>query len=46
MAHPDGVVAGVASIREAFEAAKAGIALARYAESHPALGGALRTFQK
>lgn len=39
--HPDGAAAGVASLREAWEAAVAGIDLATYADSRPALKAAL-----
>ena len=42
--HPDGVAGGVASLREAWEATMAGIPLATYAETHPALSGALAAF--
>jgi ribulose-bisphosphate carboxylase large chain len=42
--HPGGVAAGVASIREGWEAAIAGESLDSYAASHPALGGALAQF--
>lgn len=45
MAHPDGVAAGVASIRQAWDAALAGIDLDEYATTHPELGAALRTFR-
>ena len=41
MAHPDGPAAGVAGLREAWEAAMAGIPLAEYAREHPALAKAL-----
>src|SRR5262245_47850384 len=41
MAHPDGPAAGVAALREAWEAAIAGIPLADYARAHPALARAL-----
>jgi ribulose-bisphosphate carboxylase large chain len=44
MAHPQGVAAGVRSLQEAWEAALAGVTLERYAESHPALRGALEAF--
>ncbi len=44
MAHPDGVAAGVASLREAWEAAAQGIAPADYARSHRALARALEFF--
>ena len=39
--HPDGPGAGVASLREAWEAALAGIDAQEYAKSHPALAAAL-----
>lgn len=42
--HPDGIAAGVASVREAWEAAKSGAPLAEYAANHPALAKALETF--
>lgn len=41
MAHPGGPGAGVAALREAWEAALAGIPAARHAETHPALAAAL-----
>ena len=41
MAHPDGPGAGVASLREAWEAAVSGVPLAEYARAHPALAAAL-----
>ncbi|WP_127902419.1 ribulose-bisphosphate carboxylase large subunit family protein [Solirhodobacter olei] len=41
MAHPQGPAAGVASLREAWEAALAGIPAADYAATHPALAAAL-----
>jgi ribulose-bisphosphate carboxylase large chain len=41
MAHPDGPAAGVAALREAWEAATSGIDLAAYATTHPALAAAL-----
>jgi ribulose-bisphosphate carboxylase large chain len=43
--HPHGVAGGVASLREAWEATMAGIPLATYAETHPALAGALDAFR-
>lgn len=46
MAHPGGVAAGVVSIREAFAAAREGVELARYAETHPSLRQALAAFGK
>lgn len=42
--HPDGIAAGMASMREGWEAAVAGIGLDSYAESHPALKRALVHF--
>ena len=42
MAHPGGPAEGVRALREAFEAATAGIPAERYASTHPALDGALR----
>jgi ribulose-bisphosphate carboxylase large chain len=42
--HPDGIAAGMASMREGWEAAVAGIDLATYAESHPALKRAVAHF--
>jgi ribulose-bisphosphate carboxylase large chain len=44
MAHPDGVAAGVESLRQAWGAAAQGIASAEYARSHPALARALEFF--
>jgi ribulose-bisphosphate carboxylase large chain len=44
VSHPDGVAAGVASMREAWEAAAAGVALAQYAADRPALRAALEKF--
>ena len=41
MAHPDGPAAGVAALREAWEAAVAGISLADYARGRQALAKAL-----
>jgi ribulose-bisphosphate carboxylase large chain len=45
MAHPAGPAAGVASLREAWEAAVAGIALESHARSHPALAAALESYR-
>ena len=42
--HPDGIAAGVASMRESWEAAVAGIDLDAYAQTHPALRAALIHF--
>lgn len=42
--HPDGIAAGVASMREGWEAAHEGIALDQYAQSRPALRAALAKF--
>jgi ribulose-bisphosphate carboxylase large chain len=44
MAHPDGPVAGLVSINEAWEAAISGVSLEEYARTHPALQAALSTF--
>jgi ribulose-bisphosphate carboxylase large chain len=44
VAHPDGIAAGVRGIRQAWEAAVAGVDLAKYAESHPELHRALAKF--
>jgi ribulose-bisphosphate carboxylase large chain len=44
MAHPDGPAAGVASLREAWEAALAGIPLEDYARTHSALRRALEHY--
>lgn len=41
MAHPDGPAAGVAAMRDAWDAAVAGIPLSEYARDHRALGRAL-----
>ena len=41
VAHPDGVAAGVSALREAWEAAVAGISLADHARGHRALARAL-----
>ena len=42
MAHPGGPAEGVRALREAFEAAVAGVPAERYASTHPALAAALR----
>ena len=42
--HPDGIAAGVASMREGWEAAVAGVSLDAYAQDHPALRRALAHF--
>lgn len=42
--HPGGVEAGVMSVREAWEAARAGIPAEEYARDRPALAQALETF--
>jgi ribulose-bisphosphate carboxylase large chain len=44
MAHPGGIAAGVASLRQAWEAAMAGIPLATYARSHRELREALAQY--
>ena len=41
MAHPDGPAAGIAALREAWEAAIAGVPLAEHARARPALARAL-----
>lgn len=41
MAHPQGIAAGIASIREAWDARRQGIAAADFARTHPALAAAL-----
>jgi ribulose-bisphosphate carboxylase large chain len=41
MAHPMGVAAGVTSIREAWDAARAGVSLEVHARDHPALRAAI-----
>lgn len=43
LGHPDGPAAGVASLREAWDAAMAGIPADTYAQTHPALKRALET---
>ena len=42
--HPLGIAAGVASMREGWEAAVAGVALEAYAQDHPALRAAMAKF--
>ncbi len=42
--HPDGIAAGVASMREAWEAARSGQSAQDYAKTHPALARALAHF--
>lgn len=42
--HPDGIAAGMASMREGWEAAVAGIDLGTYAKTHPALQRAMVHF--
>lgn len=46
MAHPDGPAAGVASLRESWNAAIAGVPLATHAEGHPVLARALDAYRK
>lgn len=46
LAHPGGPAAGVASIRQAWEAARAGVALAEHARGAPELAAALAFFGK
>lgn len=42
--HPDGIAAGVASLRQAWEAAAGGVPMAEYAKSHDALRAAISKF--
>ena len=44
MAHPDGVAAGVMSLRQAWDAARHGVPAKEYATSHPELEVALTSF--
>ncbi|MGO2242983.1 MAG: ribulose-bisphosphate carboxylase large subunit family protein [Halomonas sp.] len=44
MAHPGGIAGGVASLRQAWQAAMAGIPLAIYAREHQELAQAMETF--
>lgn len=44
LAHPDGAAAGVRSLHEAWEAAKAGVPASDYARTRPALAHALESF--
>ena len=44
LGHPGGPTAGVAAIRQAWEAALSGIPLAKYAREHPALAQSLAKF--
>ena len=44
VAHPDGPTAGVAGLREAWEATMAGVPLDEYARERPALAKALETY--
>lgn len=46
MGHPQGLAAGVASLREAWDAAVAGIPAREYAKTHPALDAALEAFAR
>lgn len=46
MAHPAGPAAGVAGLRQAWDAAMAGIPAADYALDHPELAAALKAFRK
>jgi ribulose-bisphosphate carboxylase large chain len=45
MAHPDGPAAGLSSLREAWDAAIAGIDANDYARTHPALARALEAYR-
>jgi ribulose-bisphosphate carboxylase large chain len=44
MAHPGGIAAGVAALRQAWEAAVAGVPLAEFARSHDELRRAMDKF--
>ncbi|WP_377810221.1 ribulose-bisphosphate carboxylase large subunit family protein [Azospirillum sp. A29] len=44
MGHPDGPAAGVASLRESWDASLAGIPLAEHAKTHPALAKAIEAY--
>jgi ribulose-bisphosphate carboxylase large chain len=44
LGHPDGIAAGVASMREGWEAAVSGVSLQEFAHSHPALQKSLAQF--
>jgi len=46
MAHPGGVSAGVGALREAWDAAIAGVSLADHARTHPALAVALEALAR
>jgi ribulose-bisphosphate carboxylase large chain len=46
MAHPDGVAAGVAALRQAWDAAIAGVAPAEHARTHRALAVALEALAR
>jgi ribulose-bisphosphate carboxylase large chain len=46
MAHPDGPAAGVQSLRDAWDAAIAGVPAGEYAKSHPALARALEKYRR
>lgn len=46
MAHPDGPAAGVRSLRDSWDATIAGVPLATYARTHPALATALEAYRK
>jgi ribulose-bisphosphate carboxylase large chain len=46
MAHPDGPAAGVRSLRDSWDATIAGVPLAKYAQTHPALATALEAYRK
>jgi len=44
VAHPEGVAAGVAALRQAYDAALSGIDVLDYAKDHPALAAALKAY--
>jgi len=46
MAHPSGVAAGVASVRQAWDAALSGVPLGDYAATHTELREAIEKYSK
>ena len=44
LGHPGGIAAGVAAMRQAWDAAVAGVPIADHARQHPALAQALATW--
>ena len=45
MGHPQGLAGGISSLREAWQAAVAGVSLETYSATHPALRAAVETFR-